>query len=237
MDTRPRKITDCPDLGHNLERRHEMGTVDQVMTARRARLLYEPLLDWPYPPSQHERSPFTARWTTTRDLLLREADHLGATLVIIELDLARDCLRQDGEIRANARLSSGKVRISLDTRHGPMRFACDRYHAGAVSWQANARAVALTMEALRTVDRYGAVHTAEQYQGFLAIEPKREKFASADDALLWVRQRAGNHSDVMTPKAAYRSAARRLHPDTGGHVDDWGLLDQARQLMEAAGML
>lgn len=207
------------------------------MSTRRARLVFEPLHDWPHPQQRHERSPFTATWRQTRDLLLREADQLGATLVVIELDLNRGDLRQDGEIRANARLGSGKVRVSLDTRHGPMRFACDRYHDGTLSWQANARAIALTMEALRTVDRYGAVHTAEQYQGFLAIEATPGLFADADDALRWVRLQAGAEARTATPKAAYREAARRLHPDAGGLPADWERLDQARQVMEKAGML
>lgn len=206
---------------------------------RRARLVFEPLLDWPHPPSQRERSPFSAPWAQTRDLLLREADHLAASLVVVELDLQRGDLRQDGEIRANARLGSGKVRVSLDTRHGAMRFACDRYHDGAMSWKANARAVALTMEALRTVGRYGAVHTAEQYRGFLAIEaaPPGE-FDNADEALRWGRSKAGAALvGEVTPKAAYRAAARLLHPDVGGLVEDWARLDRARQIMEKVGML
>lgn len=207
------------------------------MSTRRARLVFEPLLDWPHPQTRHERSQFSVRWPQTRDLLLREADHLGATLIVVELDLTRADLRQDGEIRANARLGSGKVRISLDTKHGPMRFACDRYHAGTFSWQANARAIALTMEALRTVDRYGAVHTAEQYQGFLTIEAKPGDFANADEALHWVRREAGAEAQTATPRAAYRAAARKLHPDVGGDPGTWERLDRARQLMVTAGMM
>ncbi|MGH7743309.1 MAG: hypothetical protein ACREQ5_00605 [Candidatus Dormibacteria bacterium] len=198
-------------------------------------MVFEPLLDWSHPKVRQEQSPFSALWPQTRDLLLREADQLKATLVVVELELTRADLRQDGEIRAQSRLVSGKVRISLDTKHGPMRFACDRYLAGNFSWQANARAVALTMEALRTVERYGAVHTAEQYQGFLTIEAPRGGFTSADEALRWVQEKAGN--DRCTPKAAYRAAVRELHPDVGGPPEDWERLDQARQWMEKAAML
>lgn len=207
------------------------------MSVRRARLVFEPLTDWPHRPVRHERSPFSARWVDTRDLLLREADQLGATLVIVELDLGRDDLRQDGEIRANARLGSGKVRVSLDTKHGAMRFACDRYHAGTLSWQANARAIALTMESLRAVERYGAVHTAEQYQGFLAIEATPGEFGSADEAIRWIRTKAGPGWDDATAKAVYRAAARLLHPDAGGLAEDWSRLDRARQLLESEGLL
>lgn len=210
---------------------------------RRARLVFEPLTDWPYPEQSREQSPFSAKWTATRDLLLAEADHLGAALLVVELDLTREDLRQDGEIRANARLTSGRVRISMDSRHGAMRYACDRYlpgwgDRGGPAWRHNVRAIALTLQALRAVDRYGAVHSAEQYAGFLAIESTSTGFASADDALRWVRQQAGtDEAATAVPRAAYRAAVKRLHPDTGGDPTDWARLDQARQLLETAGLL
>lgn len=213
------------------------------MSARRARLVFEPLSDWIYPEVARVASPFSAKWTDTRDLLLTEADHLGSGLVVVELDLTRADLRQDGEIRANARLSSGKARISMDSRHGAMRFACDRYlpgygdRGGANWWRHNVRAIALTLQALRAVDRYGAVHTAEQYAGFLAIDAPATGFASADEALRWVRRQAGAEHLSSAPRRAYREAARRLHPDSGGDSTGWERLDQARQSMEKAGIL
>lgn len=205
---------------------------------RRARLVFEPLTDWSALKGGVAPSPFSAKWPATRDLLLREADHLGALVVVLELALHRQDLRQDGEIRANARLGSGKVCVSMDTRHGPMRFACDRYDAGSLSWQANVRAIALTLEALRSVDRYGAVHTAEQYQGFLAIESNPNGFKSADDALRWVRMHAGvAGTDGSNPATAYRAAARQLHPDIGGDPAEFHRLQEAKELMRAGGLL
>lgn len=209
--------------------------------SRRARFAFEPLDEWPYPEQQRVRSSFTAKWTETRDLLLAEADHVGAGLVVVQLDLTRADLRQDGEIRASARLSSGRVAVTLDSRHGAMRFACDRYLPGHArsgpAWQHNVRAVALTLQALRAVDRYGAVHSAEQYRGFLALEGTPGSFASADEALRWVRTRVGDEAGAAEPRAVYRAAARRLHPDVGGDAGEWARLDEARQAMEAGGLL
>lgn len=208
--------------------------------SRRARFAYEPLTGWSYPEVARVPAPFSATWSSTRDLLLAEADHLGANLVVVELDLTRADLRQDGEIRANARLQSGRVRVSLDTRHGAMRYAADRYlgtyttrGASILAWQANVRAVALTLQALRAVDRYGAVHSAEQYRGFMAIEGPPAAFTSAEQALRWL------DPDNAKPniRSAYRAAARRLHPDVGGSREDWDRLEQARILLEAAGLL
>jgi hypothetical protein len=207
--------------------------------SRRARFVFEPLTDWPYPEVPRTPTTFTASWTDTRDLLLAEADHLGAGLVVVELDLTREDLRQDGEIRANARLSSGRVRVSMDTRHGALRYAVDRYLPGRygnrkgplLAWQANARAIALTLQALRAVDRYGAVHSAEQYQGFRALPATAiPPFTSADEALRWIRAHAGPNPDAAG-RTAYRAAARRMHPDAGGSRADWDLLEQARTLI------
>jgi hypothetical protein len=214
---------------------------------RRARFAFEPLDGWPYPEAPRVPTTFTATWTDTRDLLLAEADHLGANLVVVELDLTREDLRQDGEIRANARLQSGRVRVSLDTRHGAMRYACDRYlparsgnrRGPLQAWQANARAIALTLQALRAVDRYGAVHSAEQYRGFMAIEAGPVTgFASADDALRWVYAHTGiAGAEGLTARTAYRAAAKRLHPDAGGDAAEWARLDEARRLLEDGGLL
>lgn len=62
-----------------------------------------PLADWPYPDTAKERSPFAVTWTKTRDTLLREADYLGVNVVVAEVDCSRRHLRQDGELRADAR--------------------------------------------------------------------------------------------------------------------------------------
>ncbi|MGH3693251.1 MAG: hypothetical protein ACRDRX_04495 [Pseudonocardiaceae bacterium] len=206
------------------------------MTARLARLVFEPLSDWPYSPAVLEGSPFAASWSKTRDALLREADHLGAELVVVELDCSRRHLRNDGELRADARLLSGRVRVSMQTPRGPLRFAVDRYDDAGLSWQANLRAVALTLEALRAVERYGAVRDGQQYRGFLALEAgSANGFSGVEEAARWVRQASGVTDAGL--KGAYLAAARRLHPDAGGSPRDWERLDAARQLLESGGLL
>lgn len=200
----------------------------------RVKLVFEPLLDWPYPQTTRVGSPFKATWTSTRELLEREADLLGANLMVIELDLDRADLRQDGQIRASARLRSGRVRVSLDSRHGSLRYAADRYDAGTRSWQANLRAIALTMEALRAVNRWGAVHSAEQYQGFLAIPAgPPETFHTADEALAWLAGVCDLPVDTP-PRKLLRQAAAVLHPDrTNGDRTGWDRLEAARDLIES----
>jgi hypothetical protein len=107
---------------------------------------------------------------------------------------------------------------------------------GGLGWRENVRGIALTLEALRAVDRYGAVHTDEQYQGFRAIDAAPPtKFGSADEAMRWLHGRTGHAWN--TAKDAYRAAAREMHPDVGGDPTEWARLDEARQLMEREGIL
>ncbi|MGH4009245.1 MAG: hypothetical protein ACRDTH_14000 [Pseudonocardiaceae bacterium] len=112
------------------------------------------------------------------------------------------------------------------------------YDDAGLSWQANLRAVTLTLEALRAVERYGAVRDGQQYQGFRAIEAgsgNGHGFASPEEALRWVREQTGNRA--TDPRQAYKIAVRALHPDAGGSKQQWDRLDAARQLMEAGGLL
>ena len=221
------------------------------MSTRYVRIVFEPLTDWPYPEVTRIRSQFSARWSETLNLLSAEADHLEATLVVVELDLKPGDLRQDGEIRANARLVSDRARVTMGTRHGPLRYAVDKFLSGwgagsrsmsAPGWQHNVRAVALTLQALRAVDRYGAIHGAEQYQGFRALPAggsAEAGFTSAEDALRWMREVAGlPGADQTSPRAAaWYAAARVLHPDAGGDESGWARLDEAAAVLQAAGML
>jgi hypothetical protein len=205
------------------------------------RLIFEALTSWPYPVVDIASAPFRAKWTDTRKLLLHELDQLDVDVAVVELDLAPGDLRQDGEIRANARPRSGRVRLSFTSRHGPLQYASDRYdgtYNGLQPWQSNARAIALTLQALRAVDRYGALRGGEQYAGFRALAAApAPAFIDIDSAFRWTAAQAGQPLDQTTPRRAYRSAARRLHPDAGGDPAEWARLDEARQLLAAAGVL
>lgn len=146
------------------------------------RLTHRPLTDqhWLRPESERIRSKFTASWSDTLNLLEREVYALQRSSMpdpVLMMDLTEADLRLDGAVRANARPASPAVALAFESIRGPLIFRCDRYGQKAwgasmqAPWQHNVRAIALTLEALRAVDRYGATESGEQYTGYKALPP------------------------------------------------------------------
>lgn len=187
------------------------------------------------PPARRKPTPFKASWSTTLDDLARELEHLNASDVVLELDVQPGKIRRDGMLYADAKVGHPGVRVSFQTRkHGALSYTCDTYesrwaHQGP-DWQANVRAIVLTLEALRAVDRYGATK-GEQYAGFKAL-PSGDGQAPAggmtkDQAMTLIYEISG--ADVYkAPEVAFRRARARTHPDhNDGAREDWDRVEQA----------
>lgn len=205
------------------------------------------------PPGPHgtEQSRFSASWSQTLAALEREAVHLsgqGRPEVYIEVDLPPSAIRLDGGIRANARPPASHV-VAVSVPHvdlGDLRLVSGRYKgAGSYGflpgWQANVRAVVLTLEALRAIDRWGAA-TGEQYRGFAALGAGGPAVTmgaglTVEQASRLLADAAGfdlGPGQTMTAddaRWAYRLAARRCHPDRGGDPDLFRRLTEARDLL------
>ena len=119
----------------------------------------------PQCPRRWPSSRFKAKWDSTLELLGRETDLLDASVVVLQLDVIEGDIRRDGMLRASAKVGFPGVRVSFDSKHGPLTYATDRYEQlysdDMPGWQANVRAVALALEALRAVDRYGISSSGE----------------------------------------------------------------------------
>jgi hypothetical protein len=157
-------------------------------------------------------SPFRAGWLDTLDLLERELDKLGASDVVVELALTDAEIRLDGWPRAGARPTHPGVVVSFASRHGDLRYGTDAFP----DWQANVRAIALGLEALRKVDRYGIGRRGEQYQGWAQL--------SAGDSDLVSRGR-----DLIAEHGGETAALKATHPDRGGDPDDLRAVQAARE--------
>lgn len=172
-----------------------------------------PIVLWPEPETRsRKRSPFSATYSETKALLCREVHHLGATSAVLQLAVTEADLRLDGDLRASARPTHPGVIVSFESRHGSLRYACDTY----LSWQDNVRAIALTLEKLRAVDRYGAAKGGEQYRGWKSL-PSGNDAPSAERGWSIIRQHGG-----------VRDALKATHPDHGGDPAEFADVQAAR---------
>lgn len=206
-----------------------------------------PLGDWPNRTQFGTPTPFRATWSDTLDLLGQEIKHLGSELVVIQVDAKEAEIRRDGMLRSGARVGYRGVRISFESKHGPLTYATDafqaRYSSDPASWQQNVRAIALSLQALRAVDRYGVSRSGEQYRGWTAIEARgsASHFVSRREAASFLAAASLSGAPEITvgeildspalARRCYRSAARRMHPDAGGTEESWSRLDEAARML------
>lgn len=170
---------------------------------------------------RHKPSQFSSRWSDTEELLLREVKALRGRDLVLEVDVDESQIRLDGRLYARAYARTPAVRVAFESMHGPLTYATDVFP----TWQDNVRAIALGLEALRRVDRYGITKRGEQYAGwkqlpagsggtashmtldeawsiigsydpdFRPIQEQRDAGVTAATTLAWRRARAANHPD------------------------------------------
>lgn len=211
-----------------------------------SRFRIRPLGPWDRPVTEPRASgnQFRASWADTIRLLLEEVERLDGHLVVLQVDADPADIRQDGMLRARARVGFPGVKVSFESRYGPLMYATDayeqRWNGGLASWQANVRAVALGLSALRAVDRYGVTRTGEQYRGWSAITaaPAEQDLTPAE-ARRVLADAAGVDPEVLVDgdrvRVAYRVAARTAHPDAGGSADVFRLITKARDVLLGGG--
>lgn len=95
-----------------------------------------PLGPWPDATPDHARqiSRFSATWSDTLDVLDRELHQLAAKNVVMQLDVTDRDIRNDGQVRAGARIDFPGVRISFDSKHGPLTYSTDVF-SYASTWR------------------------------------------------------------------------------------------------------
>lgn len=182
-----------------------------------------PIDVWPGEQTTERRwSPFrnaTKSMSNTLDLLERELRMLGAENVVLQLAVQEKDIRIDGRLRANARPSHPGVIVAFDSKYGPLKYPCDTFNLA----EANLRAVALALEALRKVDRYGVTKRGEQYTGWKQL---------GDGTGGRTKMTFGEASRFLSEQGgSYRAAAKRLHPDAGGDAGLFAQLQEAREVL------
>jgi hypothetical protein len=176
-------------------------------------------LERPLTERSRRDSPFRASWTNTVELLADELRAHGARHAVLEIAFREQDLRLDGLPRADARSQSPGIVLSFEASRVPgkpqLRYEVTEF----TDWQANVRAVALGLQALRAVDRYGVTKRGEQYAGWKQLAAGTGIGDGDPTRGLKLIEAAGG--DI---KAALHDA----HPDHGGEPEDFRDIIAAR---------
>jgi hypothetical protein len=204
---------------------------------------FRPLAAWPGKATvSRKRAPFRIGYAERLNLLEHELTKLSAKDIIIQAQFEPKDIRNDGWPRSSARPKGPAIIVSFKGTKGPLAFPCDRYD----SWEDNLYAIALSLEALRAVDRHGVTQNAEQYRGWTQLPAPAAHngtFTDAKQAAAWLALISGCS---QTPAllvavedaraAAYRMAAKKLHPDVaGGNTEQFQKLQAAMRILRAEG--
>lgn len=207
------------------------------------RLRVAPIREWPGELTRNRTaSQFRAGLRDTLEVLDREMFYLCRTReqhesaeMLIAIP-AGDLWRLDGKPRAHAVAEHPGVIFSIESKFGALSYPCDTF----TTWQDNLRAIALALEALRKVDRYGVTKRGEQYRGFLALEATAAPagFATAQEARSFLWRLSGLPSgENASTTALLRRAQRATHPDHGGDAATFQRVSLAEAKLREAGVL
>lgn len=193
-------------------------------------LRFVPIEKWRgVPTPAHKRKPgsFRASYANTLDLLEYELDKLRATNIVVEAFFSRHQLRNDGWPLSKAVPTAPGLILSFTGKTGELSFPCDTYR----TYDDNLRAIALALEALRAVDRYGVTQHAEQYKGWAKLPPAPQSMRGADALAFLALYSEVKPIDADTLDKAFRLAARKLHPDNRetGNQSQFVMLQRAKE--------
>lgn len=200
------------------------------------RATFRPLPTWPHQVTNPRRDrPFSAPWSQTMELLDRELNHLDGSNVLIAAGWRESDLRLDGMPRADAREPSHPgVELSFDSKYGRLVYPTDVCNR----WWDNVRSIALGLQALRAVDRYGVSQRGQQYAGWKELPSGSGRgvvIASRDAAWEILRIAAGiSDTKGFNAESLYRQAAKKVHPDSGGTDEAFLRVRAAYELIRAA---
>ena len=205
-------------------------------------LRFVPIEQWPGEQTRGRKTAqFRSTYIQTLDLLENELNYLHAKEIVLQAFISWRDLRNDGWPRSDASFTGPGVILTFESTKGPLSFPCDRYD----DWQDNLRGIALSLEALRAVDRHGVTRRAEQYQGWRKIAgpaaPNNGAMDKEADALFLAGHGlestgavsiAAMKGNAAARKQAYQSAAAKLHPDKpGGSHDEFVKLQEAYRIL------
>jgi hypothetical protein len=209
-----------------------------------------PVTLWPGKETKSpKRSQFKQTYKNTLELLEYELSKADAQMssLVIEMWVDPKDIRLDGQLRVTAKPVVKQGVIFRFTRLTNIRWSPERqcnvgtpqqlaYPCDAFDrWQDNLRAIALSMERLRSVERYG-VFKYDDIVSRLALPSAEGKVSTRESAAAFLAQHSGvAMKEILfsdTARAtAYRKAAHALHPDRGGDPEKFVKLAEANKVL------
>lgn len=204
---------------------------------------YKPIAEWTggRGPEKHN-DPFRISNGQVQSDLACELAMIGVKKAMFQVDVADRDIRLDGKLRANASPRSGRVILTFEhPTQGPISMPCWKFRR---LW-ANLRAISLTLNHLRGVDRYGVTQRGEQYSGWKQLPSTSivvGEFRTLDAAAQHIAQVVGEDDieeagllileDIRLFKDLFRIAAMNAHPDRqGGSEEVMRKLNIARDMI------
>jgi hypothetical protein len=200
---------------------------------------FKPLHQWHGPRTETRKDgTFRSSWVQTLDLLEFELGKLRAKDIVIQIEDPGgiEGIRNDGTIRmVSKNYWPGKacVVLSFESPKGSISMPCDRYE----DWKDNLRAIALSLEALRAVDRYGVTRGNEQYRGWTQIGNGNGKM-SREVAIALIASLVGANAVTLDQnwatvgEAMLKRAKKLHHPDApGGSHETFVAIGQAEEVL------
>ncbi len=186
-------------------------------------------LTWPdhqprtAPETRRTSALFKASFGKARDELMAELGRLHARHVVLSTNIP---LRRDGLPYADARQPEDPgVAVYFERLRQPawlpFVIACDVY--SKVEW--NLRAVGLTIESLRAIERHGSTSMMEQaFTGYSAL-PQHTTPPESWRVVLGFG--LSQHPSPEALRARHREMAKTHHPDVGGSPDEMARINHA----------
>jgi hypothetical protein len=172
-------------------------------------------LQWPsaWPRTEKpQNSMFKATLAASRDEVHTELRRLGATNVVISTNIITNL---DGSYRSKQSVPQDRgVAVYFKLNGEDQCFPCDRWFYV----EDNLHAIALSIGALRGLERWGAKEMVNAaFRGFKALPSST--IVTPYQSRLWyeVLEVSPNASSEVI-KAAYRQMLLKHHPDQGGNV-------------------
>jgi hypothetical protein len=181
-------------------------------------------LRWP-PGQPRTKNPKWSRFKVTRadavQDLLAELGRLGARGIVISSNVP---LRRDGLMYGDGEPGDPGVAVYFEVDGEEHEIACDCW----LRVRDNVHAIALTVEALRGIERWGSTSLMKRvFSAFRMLQSPAQR-------LWWDVLGVEPNAGADEVREAYRRRALELHPDHGGDDAAMAELNAARDQAERA---